>query len=71
MIPSGMPTLLIDKYFITRTTSPDGTMVLNVPEWEEFPFILYLILALKLLVYPFGDGIVVHDVSSLDLANTD
>ena len=46
-------------------------MVCNVQEQEEFSFILEFRIALKMLVYPLGDGIVGQDVSSFTLADTD
>ena len=46
-------------------------MVCNLLEQEELSFILEFRPELKFCVYPFDDGIVGHDVSSLELANTD
>ena len=46
-------------------------MVYNLPEQEEFSFILEFRIVLKLPVYPFDYGIVGHDVISLALSETD
>ena len=63
-----MPILQIDKYFITRSNSPNVPMVCDVLEQKWLSFILKFRLALKLCVYLFDDGILVHDISSLELS---
>ena len=70
-IPSGMPIFPIDQDFISRVGSIYEMVICDFLEQELLSFILKFIFTLQLHVQTFGDSVVVHDVSSLNLTKND